>query len=191
MKFFPTKKYRTLPKEGGFTLLETLVAISILVIAITATFSAAQNGLSSALDVRDQITAFYLAQEAVEMVRNTRDSNSLERAADPTAIPAISWIKGLAETLNDPCAFGKVCIVDGTTNTFSSCPTGTGSCPKMRKDSTAGLYGYNGSWNETSFNREITLSQTNSTELVVAVTVTWGRATTRSFKVNEVLQDWQ
>jgi len=176
-----------LHKEGGFTLLETLVAISILVIAITATFSAAQNGLASALDVRDQITAFYLAQEAVEMVRNTRDSNSLERTATPT----VSWIKGLAETLNDPCAFGKVCIVDATNNVFTACPTGPGSCPNMRKDSQTGLYGYNGSWNTTSFNREITLSQTNPSELVVGVNITWGKTTTRSFKVNEILQDWQ
>jgi prepilin-type N-terminal cleavage/methylation domain-containing protein len=191
MKFFFTKKYESITKKGGFTLLETLVAISILVIAITATFSAAQNGLSSALDVRDQITAFYLAQEAVEMVRNTRDSNSIERAENPAAIPAISWIKGLAENLSDPCAFGKVCIVDATNNVFTACPTGSGSCPNMRKDSTAGLYGYNGSWNTTSFNREITLSPVNPTELVVEVTVTWGRSTTRSFTVNEVLRDWQ
>lgn len=186
MKFFFTKKNRRLPKEGGFTLLETLVAISILVIAITATFSAAQNGLSSALDVRDQITAFYLAQEAVEMVRNTRDSNSLER----TANPAVSWIKGLAET-NDPCEFGKACVVDSTTNLFSSCETGAGSCPNLRKDSVTGLYGYTGSWGATTFNREILLSQTNSSELIVRVNITWGRTTTRSFTVNEILQDWQ
>jgi len=187
MKLFSTQKNTSLAQKKGFTLLETLVAISILIVAITATFSAAQNGLASSLDARDQIIAFYLAQESVEMVRNSRDANSLARIT----APGTSWLQGLAATVSDPCAFGKSCTVDATTNTFVACPSGQGSCTNLRQDVTTGMYGYNTNWNTTIFNREITLSQASASELVIDVTVTWTHGVIRSFRVNEVLQDWQ
>jgi type II secretory pathway pseudopilin PulG len=56
--------------HAGFTLLETLVAVSVLMIAITATFTAAQSGLSAAIEAKDQVVAFYLAQEAVWDIRD-------------------------------------------------------------------------------------------------------------------------
>lgn len=180
-------------KNSGFTLLETLVAISILVLAITATFTVAQNGLSSSLEARDQVVAFYLAQEAVEMVRNARDENSMTRIS----VPSTSWLAGLASQASDPCYFGKVCTVDAVTKTFVACPSGSGSCLNLTQDpvpqsATFGMYGQNQSWTQTNFNREISLSQSTTTELVVGVTVKWTKGLlTRTFKVNEIIRDWQ
>ena len=180
-------------KEQGFTLLETLVAISILVLAITATFSVAQNGLSSSMEARDQVIAFYLAQEAVEMVRNKRDENSLTRIGTPST----HWLSGIAEQVSDPCYFGKVCTVDAVSKVFTACPGGTGTCANVYQDTnnqsnTFGLYSQNTAWTQTNFNREISLSQATSTEMTISVTVKWVRGLlTRTFTVQEIIRDWQ
>lgn len=188
MKILPEKIIR----QKGFTLLETLVGISVLIVAITATFSAAQSGLSSSIESRDQIAAFYLAQEAVEMVRNVRDENSLERINNS----AVYWLAGIAETPSDPCYFGSSCTVDAVTNTFSTCPSGPGSCGNLRQDTVAtsptyGMYGHDSTWSLTNFNREISLSQNTADELNVAVTVEWTKGgVTKSFRISEIIRDW-
>ena len=45
----------------GFTLVETLVAISVLSLSIAGAFTAVQGGIQSSTVAKDQITAFYLA----------------------------------------------------------------------------------------------------------------------------------
>jgi type II secretory pathway pseudopilin PulG len=184
--------FKTRNISGGFTVLETLVAISILVLSITATFTAAQSGLSSAIEAKDQVRAFYLAQEAVEMVRNKRDENSLVRIGTP----ATSWLEGLAAgNLNDKCAFGNSCTVDAPVNVFTSCGVVSLNCPNIDQDPTTGMYGYvanHAGWTSTGFNRKIILTQVSANEIIVTVTVTWNVGPlTRSVKVNEVLRDWQ
>ena len=62
----------------GFTVLETLVAVFILVLAITGPMVFAQSGLRTAFLARDQITAFFLAQDAIETIKNIRDTNALQ-----------------------------------------------------------------------------------------------------------------
>lgn len=74
----------------GFTLIETLVAISILVLALTGPLTIISQALRSAYYSRDQIVAFYLAQEAVEYIRNVRDENSLK-----TGATVDSWLNGI------------------------------------------------------------------------------------------------
>lgn len=200
MKTFHDKKITSASREKGFTLLETLVAISILVLSITATFTAAQSGLSAAVDSLDQVRATYLAQEAVEMVRNTRDSNSLARLITPS----VSWMQGLAAQNTDPCYFGKACVVDATAPSgqpfFVACPTGPGSCSNISQDTnvadaTYGMYGYasyHPTWTLTNFNREIDLSQGSAGEVIVSVTMKWNEGlVNRTFNISEVIRDWQ
>lgn len=70
--------YFKIKKEKGFTIMETLVAIAILLLSITGPMAFSQNGLRAAFYARDQVTAFYLAQDAIEFVKNRRDHNALE-----------------------------------------------------------------------------------------------------------------
>ena len=51
--------------KKGFTLIETLVAVSLLTVAIVAPMTLTARSLSAAYYARDQITAFHLAQEAI------------------------------------------------------------------------------------------------------------------------------
>ena len=65
----------------GFTLVEALVAISILMIAIASPLSIAQKGLSSAVLSRNEMTASFLAQDGIEAVKNIRDQIALKETS--------------------------------------------------------------------------------------------------------------
>ncbi len=61
-------------KNGGFTLIETLVAVSIFTVSILGLFAVLTEGISSTIYARQKIIASYLAQEGIEYVRNIRDT---------------------------------------------------------------------------------------------------------------------
>ncbi len=65
--------------KEGFTLVETMVAITILITTVTAVFSAANYSLYASFDARDRITASLLMGEAFEVIKNIRDNNEASR----------------------------------------------------------------------------------------------------------------
>jgi prepilin-type N-terminal cleavage/methylation domain-containing protein len=98
------------PVHKGFTLIETLIAIAVLSLAVTGPMTIAQKSLSSAMYARDQITAYYLAQDAIEYVRNVRDSNRLHRN---NGNPATDWLTGGANGLTlSECILGSPCVIN-------------------------------------------------------------------------------
>lgn len=62
-------------KNKGVTLLETLVAIFVLVTGIVGAFSLIISVMSFTSYNSNKLIASYLAQEGVELVRNIRDTN--------------------------------------------------------------------------------------------------------------------
>lgn len=91
----------------GFTMVETLVAVAILMIAIAGPLTIAQKGLTAAIYARDQVTASFLAQDAMEYIKNVRDYN-LEN--NPT-----QWLLNL-----DGCTSASKCGIDTTTGSIGS-----------------------------------------------------------------------
>ena len=63
--------------KKGFTLIETLVAITILMISVVGPLTIASKGLVAAAGSRDQVTASYLAQDVMESIKNIRDGDLL------------------------------------------------------------------------------------------------------------------
>ncbi len=61
--------------KKAFTIVETLVAITILMIAISGPLTAAFRAMTASVAARDQMTANFLAQDAIEYVRNVKDNN--------------------------------------------------------------------------------------------------------------------
>ena len=161
--------------KKGFTIIESLVAISILLVAIAGAGSAIQTGISSYIFSKDQIIAFYLAQEGFEQIRNIRDENVLNGR---------SWLTGLA--------LGTTYFTDATQGTLTACP---GSCPVVRQDSVSGAYGHVRAWLPTVFRREIRLERIsidNSHEIAIHVTINWNKgATPRQFVARENIFNWQ
>jgi hypothetical protein len=125
-----------------------------------------QRSIISSRFSRSQITAFYLTQEVMEFVRNTRDNNTITGQTD--------WLFGL----NDCVGAGNKCIIDVTNNSVSSCGT---SCPVLRKTDD-GLYGYGGTWGESGFVREVNIVRSieNIDEVFVETEIFWNGGT-RSF----------
>jgi prepilin-type N-terminal cleavage/methylation domain-containing protein len=173
--------------KKGFTLIESLVAITVLMLVISGASTAVSQGISSYTYSKNQITAFYLAQEGIEHVRNMRDQNGLT---------GVHWLRGFAETPSDPCFFGRVCQVglssvdSGINYAVSAC---SGTCPNLRHNASSGFYGYDSSWVPSIFRREVRITSVSSNEVQVAVTVSWSfkSATERSFTARENILNWQ
>jgi len=169
--------------SGGFTLIETMVAVTLLTVAIVAPMSLASQSLQSAYYARDQITASNLAQEGVEAVRAVRDHNILLTAyGTPTDI--LNGIPVGSSFRIDPTNGNRI-------DTCSSDPGGV--CEPLYSDGT--LYGYTttSGWLPTQFTRTVMASYISGTdEVKIQVTVSWqtGSYRTRSFTISDNLFRW-
>jgi type II secretory pathway pseudopilin PulG len=85
----------------AFTLIEALVAVSILMIAIAGPMTLAQKSLMSATLSKDQMIAGFLAQDGIEAVKNIRD----QIARNTSSGPGVNWLTGTA-----PDGFLSPCI---------------------------------------------------------------------------------
>lgn len=164
-------------KEKGFTLLETLIAVTILSVSLAGPMTIASQGLSSAFFAKEQITAFYLAQEAVEYVRSVRDENFLK---------GNGWLDTISNCV------GKVCEIDMPAHTHKVC--GGDSCDFLNFNTATALYNNDpiGGDNIASiYTREITLEQINADEISINVNLTWTSKTrTRTFNIRENIYNW-
>ena len=177
-----------LPLDKGFSFIEVLVSIFILVIAITASFSVLRGILSYNVTNSSRLVAAYLAQEGIEIVRNIRDGNWLESRSNSL----ISWDEGIGTGSN--CVGANGCVADYN-HSYSSdqkdpkLPAYTGQ--PLNIDS-YGLYGYGSSTTPTKFQRKIVITPEGINELKVNVTVSWqekGRSNTLSALEN--LYNWK
>jgi len=87
----------------GITLIETIVAVTILAVAIAGPMTLAASSLRATRDARSELIATHLAEEGVEIVHNIRDNNVTNNP-----LPG-SW---LANILPNCGGFG--CVVDVT-----------------------------------------------------------------------------
>lgn len=169
--------------RAGFTFVEMLVAISVLLLAIVGPLFLASQGLRAARIARDQINANYLAQEAVEFVRYKRDNNALAGTSP--------WLSGI-----DSCTEG--CAVDVYQELLQSCSED--GCVVWFHEGT-GKYGIadevsasdEGDWVQTKFTRTVTVTEIESgREAKVTAAISWrDGAITRRYTLAETLLNWQ
>lgn len=178
----------------AFTLIETLIAVSILTIAIIGPFAAIQNALVASYVARDTLTASMLAQEGIEYVRAVRDENYIYIVANPGTTRG--WFYGLDSSGGVNCV-NRLCTVDPTKgNPFQSgavqvCGTGTGPCPVLRQSASNFLFTQDLAHPATVFTRSVTLTSVSSTEMRVTSTVTWSTGHKQySITLTEVLSAW-
>jgi len=162
--------------KKGFTLVETLVAIAILVTGIVAPMTIAARGLQSAFHAREQLTATFLAQEGTELVRLRRDNMALSEIQISNKTPWITSTPSGALAPGAECYNTTGCGLDGLSAQVD-CGT-TGAC-RLHLDTTMAekvLYAHNkigGSWKQSPFTRSIQVSQVNTDQAKVIVTVEW------------------
>lgn len=161
------------PKSAGFTILELVVGIFILTVAVTGIYVLVSRIFLHSRYLSSKMTAAYLSQEGVEIVRSIRDTN---------------WIENRDWTADIFC-----CEPGG------SCPSGVCECNQCRADyastdlepadgqplelDSTGFFGYlDSSQGETEFERIIRVRKTNEKYIEVCVETQWGPKT-ESYKV--------
>jgi Tfp pilus assembly protein PilV len=184
-------------KQYGFSLIETLIAVSILMVAIAGPLSLVQAGLFSSNHQRNQVIATYLAQEAIEYIKSWRDTNSYTQY---TASPA-NWLAGPDGLLTNTCG-GSGCYVDPhgklpiSGNPFVQAVASAGSNLPLKQTTTNGvsIYSYDGTGTFTPYIRTITITPItpiNTDEATVSVTVTWNdNGLPRSYTVSENIYNY-
>lgn len=188
---------------AGFTMVETLVAISILLVVIIGPMTIAQKGIQNAYFARDQLTAVFLAQEAIEAVREKRDEQALHvynQLIDETS-PSDStwvWLNGVTaictelEIDRDPqkeCRFNPS---SGDHGEFESCNSGGGvNCARLRVYDD-GRYTYGDETNNSLslFTRKVYIEKVGSNAVKVRVVVTWDATAFANTKRTVELQTW-
>lgn len=157
--------------QKGFTLVETLVAITVLLLVVIGPMTVAQRGIQNAYYATEQATAVFLAQEAIEAVRQFRDESALKTFEDGEEDSG-EWFGELTgcTSLTGQCAYRKH---DG----FVSCSAAT-NCELYVADN--GEYVHNSqSGNKSPFTRTVQIVSQNvdgSSEddaVEVIVTVSW------------------
>lgn len=90
------------PHERGYSLVEVLVAITVLLIALVGPLTIAHTGLKRSYFSKEQTLSIFLAQEATEAVVKLREDAALAAASFSTAT---IWNNVLA--LNGRCPVGS------------------------------------------------------------------------------------
>lgn len=171
--------------KKGFTLIETLVAVSLLTIAIVAPMTLTAQSLSTAYYARDQITAYNLAQEGIESVRAIRDGQVLAISQSSAG--------GSIDLFGD-IPINQNFIINGLdTSPASAMETCSGACPRMQLSPDGELYGYGAGWTDTKFTRTLRATFVGGTdEIQLSVTVSWqtNANQTRTFTIYENVYRW-
>jgi len=162
----------------GFTLIETMIALTIITFAILGPISLATYSIKVSTLAKNQVVASFLAQDAMEYIKNWRDNNYLN--TEP-------WLKDLDE----PCTTPLGCSVDttlswGDNNAVKNC---TGTCPLIKYDGAS--YNYD-TGTDTIFTREYIIDENvNDQEAKVAIIVSWvDRFGTHTFELEDHIFNW-
>lgn len=168
--------------KRGFTLLEVIIAISLLLVGTTATLLLITRTIRQIGIFPSQLIAAHLSQEGIEIVRNIRDTNFLQGGV---------WDNGL-NTAN--CSTGCEADYTDTAAPDPSLPAYSGG--RFLQIDGSGFYSY-AAGTDTKFKRKITIVPNilpcgASNVLQVTVETTWAeKGQAHSHISQECLHDWK
>lgn len=151
----------------GFTLIELLITITVITIGIAGAFLAVQQGISTVDYSRSRLTAAFLAQEAVEIIKNIRDTNLLQKT--------VAWNQGLDPGIN-PKEYEVEYSDVQDEDVLLSEPACSPSCDfdnlNYLKKTDDGFYNYT-LGDDTRYKRKVQIEKIDSEHLTVTITVYW------------------
>ncbi|MDC1205546.1 hypothetical protein N8083_01725 [Candidatus Pacebacteria bacterium] len=182
--------YRTY--TTGYSLVEVLVAVSILLLAIVGPMTIASQGIKSSTFSLEQNTAFFLAQEGVEAMFALRGDSALveidEEATGGGAGTAWDWIDDVLNgngAGNGPCnitADGHTCSfgIDFSDETIFNnftplCDSGNESNCLLYTDETnsRAVSTHNSADDPSPYTRIITVTRKTDFAIEVSIEVSW------------------
>ena len=176
----------------GFTLVETLVSIMLFSVGVITMLTVLAKGISDTGYAKQKISAEYLAQEGIELVRNIRDTHVLY-----SATPQAGWIAFRSSLgpcngkcyINSDDLFEVAPPMEITKIPIIACAN---SCPTLLYNSSNGRFGYSVG-PSSGLRREITVDQVGggNDELKVTSTVFWNQGSgTYKVSFSENLYNW-
>ncbi|MFZ3043509.1 MAG: prepilin-type N-terminal cleavage/methylation domain-containing protein [Minisyncoccia bacterium] len=189
-------KNTTIPT--GFTLIETMVAVSILTLAIAGPLFTASRAIVAAETARDQLTASYLAQEGIEYVRMMRDNVFLATyQAGGFNISNTAWtsfVTGDGSASIASCR-ASTCTLDparamGTGAGLSLQTCSGASCTALYLSNN--IYTQQQLGTRTPFTRTIQAVDVSANDERIVSTVSWSfHGTSYSVSITDHLTPWQ
>ncbi len=174
----------------GFTLIETMVAVTIITIAVAGPMLVASRSIVAAQIARSQLTANYLAQEGIEYVRAMRDNEYLATLDSTTA-----WDNFIAG-IEPYCLTPKNCMLDPVSSPMgygigSSVETYVGNAPLYLTNSGYTQQNLSGSA-PTVFTRTIQVLRISNNDERITSKVSWNfHGTLYSVTVTSHLTPWK
>lgn len=162
--------------KRGFTLVEALIAISILIIGILSGFILVTRALYNVSVIQDRLTASFLAQEGIELVRNIRDTNYIKILNNQT----VNW----RDNLQDGCYIIESNVMNQENIKLKE--INCGNAPNLKYNDSFNIYTYSDLGNPTPFYREIKIETINNNEIRVISFIKW---TTKNIKFDLTIED--
>ena len=158
-------------KSSGQSLIEVMIALSIVVVGTLGILSLLSQSIFISRTTQDQITATYLAEEGVEIVKNLVDHDMYYQLAYASAP---GW-GNCFQSPPAPLSAQKEYELDYTTTDCHNIMAFNGSGDFLDFNSSTGMYAYNtgSDWTPTIFTRKIKIGIPNNAEIVVDSIVSW------------------
>jgi len=175
----------------AFTLVETLVAVAILAVVLAGYLSLAQEGLSLVTNAKQRTAAFYLANDAMEYIKNIRATDLSNRKE--ILVPGSDFYTVLFT--NGKCDGANGCALDTANGTAQECvPAGGQACQPLRFDDATSLYTYGNVGVPSAFTRVVRVVPSTglSDEAAVSVEVSWEEKTgTKTYTLTRMFYDFE
>lgn len=157
------KKWHT---QRGFSLVETLVALTILLVAILAPMRISSQSIKTAEFAREQLISVFLAQEGIETIIRLRDADALDGDVETW-----DWFDELDA---EGCA-DDGCSYDPAADDFVNCTTIANCLLYFDENATGDAYytHTSGSLPASPFTRVIRVTEVQTGEAHVVSTVSW------------------
>jgi len=161
------------PRTKGYSLIEVMVAITILMLSIIGPITIAAKSYQSAQYARQQTTAFFLAQEGITAVNMLRNDGGLRAYNSPGLVDAWNWVNSASL---EPCFEETGCDMDFRDYTLLSnvvdCAT-IADCQLLYNSSASRAVYQHFAGEPSPYTRVIKLEFLNPEEVLVESTVTW------------------
>ena len=183
MKIFFQNKIQD--SKRGFTILETMVSVLLLSMVVAVMVVATSAGSANVNTLKNSLTATYLSQEGIELVRKVRDDMVINYEDSGTR-----WSEFLSYVNN--CESVSGCNIWYNPETSSVQVNTYTTSSYLKYDDVKGYYGYI-SGDQTTFRRKVTIEILSgvSQEVLITSNVTWMQGgSEKNFETKEVIFNW-
>lgn len=193
----------------GFTLVETLVAIAIIMVAITGPFVVTENSINATTVAHDKSIATFLAQEGIEYIHAIRDKVYISECLSGSGTNCDNDKWWSIFTTNSS-GFGSnvlkcdttSCSLDITESKYTSTSLASSALTTCKSKSSCGKlyltpsYAYTTSSSAvntpTIFSRKITVTKINNNLIKISVTIVWREQSSNySITTTDTLTSWE